>query len=226
MYRKSSGWQVAPEHDGRGFWGKIRLMNFNPETMTQKERYKIATGLVLPRPIAWVSTVDREGRPNLAPYSFFTVASTDPLTLLFCPQTTVGGRRKDTLQNIRETGEFVINIVDEDTAAAMNQTATGLPAGQSEFDHAGLTAVPGRCVAVPRVGEAPAAFECRLEREVAINEDHPGGGAVVFGRVLHIVVRDEILDDTYISLEKLRPIGRLMGSWYCHVTELFELIRR
>lgn len=201
-------------------------MNVYPESLSQKDRYKITTGLILPRPIAWVSTVDEEGRPNLAPYSFFTVAASNPLTLLFCPQTPAAGRQKDTLANVLATGEFVINIVDETTAAAMNETAAALPAGESEFAYARLTPVPSVAVTPPRVGEAPAAFECRLERVVYINEQEPGGGAVVFGRVQHIYVRDDVFDGSYVDLARLRPVGRLMGNWYAYVRELFELIRR
>ena len=201
-------------------------MNLNPDEIPQKDRYKLTTALVLPRPIAWVSSLDAGGSPNLAPFSFFTVASTNPLMMMFCPQTANDKSQKDTLKNVRATGSFVINIVDEATAEAMNQTATRIPPGESEFDFAGLTPVPSVTIPVPRVGESPAAFECELERVVAFNEENPGGGSVVFGRVRNIYLRPDIYDGSYVDIEKLRPIGRLMGNWYAHIDHLFELIRR
>lgn len=201
-------------------------MNINPSEIRQRDRYKITTGVILPRPIAWVSTQDGDGRLNVAPYSFFTAASTNPLTLLFCPQIPAPGEQKDTLRNIEATGQFVVNIVDEETAEAMNQTATGLPAGQSEFEFAGLTPAASQMIAVPRVAESPVAFECVLDQIVVVGENQPGAGAVVFGRVQNIYMRDDVYVDSYIQLDKLRPIGRLMGNLYCHINDMFELIRR
>ena len=203
------------------------MANYNPHELLQKERYKIVTGSVLPRPIAWVSSMDTAGNLNLAPYSFFTVASTNPLTLLFCPQTPAPGAAKDTLRNVQAVGEFVINITNEATAVAMNQTATSLPHGQSEFGYAGLEPAPSTAVSVPRVASAPVAFECTLRDILTINPEEQGGGAIVLGEVQNIFVQDGIYDPTsgYILLDKLQPIGRLAGNGYVHVTDLFTLIR-
>lgn len=194
-------------------------MNLKPQELSRRQRYKITTGAILPRPIAWVGTVDIHGQPNLAPFSFFTVASTEPLTLVFCPQQSEQGK-KDTLRNIEATREFVVNIPNEDTAEAMNLTATPFPAGESEFEHVGLTPVPSVSVQAPRVAEAPVAFECTLKQIVTA-----GSGAVVFGEVQGIYVREDVYRDGYIDLEALKPIGRLAGSGYVRVTDVFEMER-
>lgn len=194
-------------------------MFFDPSTLPERQRYKITTGTILPRPIAWVSSMDADGRLNLAPFSYFTVAATDPLTLLFCPQLRAG-EKKDTLHNIEATGQFVVNLANEATAQAMNLCATDLPPGESEFEWAGVTPAPSRTVAVPRVAEAPVAFECVLERIVTV-----GNGASVFGTVTGIHVRDDIYVDSYIDLAAFQPIGRLAGNGYCRVTDLFEIVR-
>ncbi len=195
-------------------------MNLNPNEMNGKNRYKLTTGVILPRPIAWVSTQDSQGNLNVAPYSFFTVATVNPLTLIFCPQNPKPNTPKDTLRNVIETEEFVINLTNEDTAVAMNKTATTLPHGQSEFELAGLTPAPSQTVAVPRVAEAPVAFECKLNQIVTV-----GAGSTVFGTVTNIYVRDNIYVDGYVQLDQFQPIGRLMGNDYVHVTDKFELIR-
>ncbi len=195
-------------------------MIINPYEMPSRERYKLAIGTVLPRPIAWVSSVDRAGRANLAPFSYFTVASGDPLTLLFSVGHKPDGSKKDTWRNVEETGHFVVNIVDERTAEAMNITATTFEHGVSEFEMAGLTPAPGVAVDVPRVAESPVSYECRLRQIVEV-----GANAVIFGEVCRIHIRDDVYDGSYVDLQALRPIGRLAGNGYCRVTDLFEMVR-
>ncbi|MBA3530607.1 MAG: flavin reductase family protein [Ardenticatenales bacterium] len=199
-------------------------MLLNPNDISQKERYKLLIGSVLPRPIAWVSTMNQAGALNLAPFSYFTVASTNPMTLIFCPQLMPDGERKDTLRNIEEVPEFVINLTNEETAEAMNRSATVLPYGQSEFEWAGVTALPSESIRVPRVAEAPIAFECTLQRIVVVSEE-PGGGAAVFGEVQRIHIRDDLYENGYIRLERFRPVGRIAGAGYTRVTDLFDLPR-
>jgi flavin reductase (DIM6/NTAB) family NADH-FMN oxidoreductase RutF len=200
-------------------------MIIDPASLDHRNRYKLLIGTVLPRPIAWVSSMSREGALNLAPFSYFTVASTDPMTLLFCPQIpATSTQKKDTLRNIEEVPEFVIHLPNEDTAEAMNLTATTLPYGQSEFEWAGLTPVPSETIRVPRVAEAPVAWECILQRIVSVS-DQPGGGAVVFGEVQRIHIRDDVYVDGYVHLDALRPIGRIAGAGYTRVTDLFEMQR-
>lgn len=200
-------------------------MILEPERLKSMDRYKLMIGTILPRPIAWVSTIDEAGNLNLAPFSFFTVGAMDPLTLIFCPQihsdTLI---KKDTLRNIEAIPEFVVNLTDEQTAQQMNRTATVLPYGQSEFEFAGLTPVPSESIRVPRVKEAPVAFECVLQRIVIINEGS-GGGSAIFGEVKRIHIRDDIYVDSYVRLEALKPIGRLAGSGYTRVTDTFNMER-
>ena len=145
-------------------------MIINPTEISAKDRYKLVIGTILPRPIAWVSTMSKAGELNLAPFSYFTVASTNPLTLLFCPQNSRDNLKKDTLRNVYEVPEFVINLTNEETAEAMNCTATTLPHGYSEFEYAGLTPVASQTISVPRVAEAPVAFECKLQQVVTVSE--------------------------------------------------------
>jgi flavin reductase (DIM6/NTAB) family NADH-FMN oxidoreductase RutF len=197
---------------------------FNPDDITHQERYKLVIGSVLPRPIAWVSTMDAAGRLNLAPFSYFTAVCPSPMTLLFCPGVHPDGRQKDTWANIEAMPEFVINVTNEDTAAQMNLCATLLPAGRSEFEWAGVTPAPSETIRVPRVAEAPIAFECVLDRIVVIS-DRPGGGAAIFGRVTCVHVRDDLLDNGRILTQALRPIGRLAGDAYTRATDVFHMKR-
>ncbi len=201
-------------------------MIIDPNELSAKERYKLLIGSIVPRPIAWVSSMDRAGNLNLAPYSFFTVGARDPMTLIFCPQVPLGEPRekKDTLANIEQIPEFVVNLTNEETAEAMNLTATVLSHGQSEFEWAGLRPLPSETIRVPRVAEAPISFECRLQQIVTINE-RPGGGYAVFGEVQCIHIRDELYENGYVNLELLKPIGRLAGNSYTRVSDLFDMAR-
>jgi flavin reductase (DIM6/NTAB) family NADH-FMN oxidoreductase RutF len=202
-------------------------MIIDPLQMPNDLRYKLLTGTVVPRPIAWVSSMNKAGQLNLAPFSYFTIAATDPMTLLFCPQVPSSGppRHKDTLLNVRAVPEFVINLTDETTAAQMNRTATELPHGQSEFEWANLTPAPSQTIGVPRVLEAPVAYECRLQQILTIS-DAPGGGAVVFGEVQCIHIRDDLYGESgRVSLEKLQAIGRVAGTGYVRTNNTFDMAR-
>lgn len=192
--------------------------------LTHHDRYRLAIGSVLPRPIAWVSTMDAAGRLNLAPFSYFTVVCPSPLTIVFCPGVHSDGRKKDSWRNIEAVPEFVVNITNEDTAELMNLCATVLPSGESEYEWAGVTPVASESVRVPRVAEAPIAFECALDRIVTVS-DQPGGGAAIFGRVLCIHVRDDLYENGRIDTAALRPIGRLAGDAYTRVTDVFHMKR-
>lgn len=200
-------------------------MLIDPQNLNNKDRYKLMIGSIVPRPIAWVSTMDAAGNLNLAPFSYFTAVCPDPMTLLFCPgYSSVRNRQKDTLLNLEQVPEFVINITNEETAEAMNMSATEFEHGRSEFEWAGVTPAASQSIRVPRVAEAPIAFECKLQQIVMV-KDGPGGGAAVFGEVQNIYVRDDVYKDGYVLLDALKPIGRLAGSGYTRVTDLFELAR-
>jgi len=189
--------------------------------LSAHERYKLLIGLVIPRPIAWVSTWSANGIANCAPFSFFNVISeTPPLCLLsFNPRS--DGAMKHTLKNIGRTGEFVVNLADEDTANAMHASAAEIPEGESEFARSGLTPVPAKLVKHPRIGEAPAAFECRLERRIEFGPERE----MVVGEILLMHARDGIIDPTTkrISEERYRPVGRLYGNRYCTTRQRFDL---
>lgn len=201
-------------------------MEINPSELPPREVYKLLTGSIVPRPIAWVSTVDAEGNPNLAPYSFFTAVCANPPTVMFCPgyRYTDDGQ-KDTFHNVGATEEFVVNFVNEATAEAMNITAVEAPAEVNEFKRAGLTAVESTLVKPPRVGESPIAFECKLNQIVTINAG-VGGGHVVIGTVVYMHFADGIYKDgNYVDIEAYEPIGRMMGGGYAHITDFFTLDR-
>lgn len=201
-------------------------MIIHPGELTQKERYKLFIGTILPRPIAWVSSMSVDGFLNAAPFSFFTVVATAPMTLVFCPQIPATGRVKDTLRNVEATGQFVINVTNEETAQVMNLTATTLASNDSEFEWAGLTPAPSKTIAVPRIAEAPVSYECVLRQVVPVGDGSPGSGAAVFGEVQCIHIREDLYDEGgYVKLDALKPIGRLAGAGYTRVTDLFFMER-
>ena len=199
-------------------------MVIDPAVLERREVYKLLIGSVVPRPIAWVSSISAAGRANLAPFSYFNIACAKPPMLLFCPNRRADGSKKDTLRNVEATGDFVIHIVDEANVEAMNLSSGEYPSDTNEFEVAGRTAVPGVAVRAPRVAEAPIAFECRLFQVVPL-ADGPSGGEVVIGQVLLIHVRDDIRAASYIDIEALRPVARLAGSGYARVSDTFELER-
>lgn len=192
----------------------------------ERDRYKLLIGAVVPRPIAWVSTMDPAGHLNVAPFSFFNAVCSNPMTLLFCVSMAAPTHdgKKDTLRNIEAVPEFVINCTDEANAEAMNLTATPLPPTQSEFQWAGLTPAPSKTIRVPRVAEAPIAFECTLQRIVTVS-DQPGGASVIFGEVQCVHVRDELYANGRILLEPYQPLGRIGGDGYVRLTNTFEMAR-
>jgi flavin reductase (DIM6/NTAB) family NADH-FMN oxidoreductase RutF len=201
-------------------------MEIDPTTLPHQSIYKILTGSVLPRPIGWISSIDLGGRPNLAPFSFFNVVCSNPPTVLFCPLIRgTDENPKDTLNNVRATNEFVVNIVTEELLNAMNTTSIEAPPDLNEFEFAGLTLMPSVTVKPPRVKESPIHFECKVKQIIDIN-DAPGGGSIVIGTITHIHAEERVmLGVDKINLSILKPVGRLMGSGYCRVTDIIELER-
>lgn len=201
-------------------------MDIDPASTPQRDVYKLLTAAIVPRPIAWVSTVSASRQPNLAPYSFFNAVCANPPTVLFCPGIRAVDRApKDTYHNIRATGEFVINFVTEDLAEAMNLTAAEVPADVNEFERAGLTAAPGRTVRVPHVAETPAYIECKLRDIITISEE-PGGGFIVIGTVTFMHFDESIYrEGYYLDFDAYRPIGRMTGSGYTRTRDRFDLLR-
>lgn len=199
-------------------------MEFSTKNLEKRDVYKLMTGAIVPRPIAWVSSLDAEGRPNLAPFSYFNAVSADPPTLMFSGSAHAPDRRKDTIYNVEATGEFVVNIVTEALAEAMNATSIAAPLGFDEFAFAGLTAAPSAVVAPPRVAESPIHFECELAHVYRVREGEDAS-SVVFGRIVHIHAADELLDGTRIDAAKLKPLARLGGPNYAGLGEIFMLER-
>ena len=197
-------------------------MKIDPKTF--ENFYRVLTGVVVPRPIAFVSTQSPDGVDNLAPYSFFNAVAYDPPTVVFSSSRRVEHKSKDTLRNVEETGEFVVNIVVDDIAAAMNSTSAEYPEDVDEFEIAGLTAIPSDIVKPPRVAESPVNMECRLNQVINLGEGH-GGHGLVIGTIVLMHVRDDIINGHRINHQLMKPTGRLAGSMYCHTADTFELVR-
>lgn len=199
-------------------------MELDPAALPPRERYGLMISIIQPRPIAWVSTVDEQGRPNLAPFSFFTGITAQPFTVCFAPVRNRKGEKKDTLLNVEAVRQFTVNVATESVAEAMVRTSAEYPRGVSEFEKAGLTPVPGTKVRPPRVKESPVALECELRDIVTVSEG-PLGGSLVIGTVVHMHVDDALWKDGRVSHRDLKPVGRLEGSWYARVTDDFEIER-
>jgi flavin reductase (DIM6/NTAB) family NADH-FMN oxidoreductase RutF len=208
-----------------GAGGGEDSMEIDPKALSPELCNKLVIGCVVPRPIAVVSTVSVDGLVNVAPFSYFTVASHNPLSLAF----TVGGLKpcgaiKDTLCNARfvedgGVGEFVVNVADESYASGMAKTGESLAHGESEFHHAGLTPTPSLVVKAPRVGEASVSFECRTTHIIPI-----GDARMIIGEVRHIHIRDHLVDERYrIDADRLGAIGRMAGNDYVRTRDRFEI---
>jgi flavin reductase (DIM6/NTAB) family NADH-FMN oxidoreductase RutF len=201
-------------------------MIIDPSRSRGSDVYRVMIRCIVPRPIAWVSTRSRDGIPNLAPFSFFTGVTSNPPTVCFAPGRRAStGDRKDTLRNVEETGEFVVNVVTEELAERMNVTATEYPPEADEFDEAGVTAAPCRVVGAPRVAESPVSFECRRYDVVHVGPHGPGGGALVIGEIVMIHVDESVLVDGKVDSERLRPLARLGGLEYAKLGERFVMKR-
>jgi flavin reductase (DIM6/NTAB) family NADH-FMN oxidoreductase RutF len=204
-------------------------VQFDPQILDPAVTYKILIGSVVPRPIAWVSSVDTEGVRNLAPFSYFMAITHAPPTVAFSSgprgAETSGARgKKDTLSNVEATREFVVNVVDDALAQQMNVTSGDYPAEVDEFTQAGLAAAPSVKVKAPRVAAAPISMECRLVQVIPVgNLPHH----LIMGEIVHLHVRDDVYDPATgrIDMHRLRPVGRLAGHLYTHVHDIFEMKR-
>tara|TARA_B100001142_G_scaffold192334_1_gene191326 strand:- start:312 stop:923 length:612 start_codon:yes stop_codon:yes gene_type:complete len=198
-------------------------LKINPKTFEGFNR--VLTGVVVPRPIAFVSTISNSGNVNLSPYSFFNAVSYDPPLIIFSSSKfTSDGKLKDSLSNIEQNGEFVVNIVNENIVEAMNTTAAEYPEDVNEFDIANLTQIDSDLVKPPRLSESPVNMECKLERIITLGtEAHPQG--LVIGEIIQLHIDDEIISGHRINHEKLKPVGRLAGNMYTHTNDVFELMR-
>ena len=215
-------------------------MDVIPSQLSHREIYHILISAVGPRPIAWVSSLSASGQPNLAPFSFFNAVCANPPLLAFAPAMrrpresaaeSVGepagapaGQPKDTLRNIRETGEFVINIVTYELAEAMNLTSGEYDASVNEFEVAKLESAPSNVVRPRRVAESPVSFECKLHQILDFNPG-PEGGSLVIGEIVSIHVDERHLKEGRLDRDSLDLIGRMGGLQYTRTTQRFEMVR-
>ncbi|TCZ56295.1 flavin reductase family protein [Roseicella aquatilis] len=199
-------------------------MLFDFETLAAQDRYKLVVSSVVPRPIAWVVSQDEAGTVNAAPYSFFNAFSDDPVVIGFGAGPRPEGALKDTADNIRKTGEFVVNLVPESAIRGMNVTAVDFPPGVDELAEAGLTPTPSSKVRPPRIAESPVALEC-----VTFQLIPAGRHTIILGRVVAMHIQDDcVLDPVkcYVDTPKLGLVGRMHGrGWYVRTTDRFELPR-
>lgn len=200
-------------------------MTIDFSSLTPREAYAYLSASVAPRPICFASTVDMEGNVNLSPYSFFNVVSGDPPMMVFAPQLSGrDGSSKDTLDNVLEVPEVVINVVNHALVEQMSLTSTAYPADVNEFVKAGLTQVPSDVIKPPRVGESPVAFECIVDRVIALG-DGPMAGNMVLARAVRVHIREEYLTEGKLDPTLLDLVGRMGGSDYVRASgsALFEI---
>jgi flavin reductase (DIM6/NTAB) family NADH-FMN oxidoreductase RutF len=211
-----------------------RTLSLDPADFETRQIYKLMTGIIVPRPVALVSTVDRNGVANLAPFSFFSGVGSNPPTVLFCPTVRKRGGeaasgyvdlRKDTLRNVEETGEFVINIVSEAIAAAANAAAAEVPPEVDEFVLSGLTPQASEVVRPACVAESPAQMECKLLQVIYTNRE-PGGGVIVLGEIVRFHVRENLVEDFRVDPAALDAVGRMAGNTWARTRDRFELVRQ
>ncbi|GAC1452619.1 MAG: flavin reductase family protein [Vulcanimicrobiaceae bacterium] len=173
------------------------------------------SGAIVPRPIGWVSSVSAAGVNNIAPFSFFNAACAAPMIVTFAPmRDSDTGNKKDTLQNIEATGQYVINIVSEPLLEAMDRTGEDFPPEIDEFAAVGLTPERSRVVAPPRIAEAKIHFECRLVQVLHFGDGTPGSGSLVIGEVVHVHAGDDALDGARVDATRLQPVSRMGGPNY------------
>jgi flavin reductase (DIM6/NTAB) family NADH-FMN oxidoreductase RutF len=199
-------------------------MYFDFANLPVRDRYKLAVSTIVPRPIAWMVTLDELDRVNAAPFSFFNIFSDDPMVVGIGIGPRPEGSAKDTVANVRARGEFVICLVSEEVLQGMNVTAADFEPGTGELAQAGLTPLPSEKVAPPRIAESPVALECRTFQLIPI-----GRHTLVLGEVVGMHIRDELMLDParhYVDTPGLRLVGRMHGrGWYARTTDLVDVPR-
>ncbi|MBT7525269.1 MAG: flavin reductase family protein [Candidatus Marinimicrobia bacterium] len=202
-------------------------MNIDPTKQSFQENHKLMIGSIVPRPIAFVSTKSTNGILNLAPFSYFNGVCSKPPTIMFAPaRRGYDGLTKDTLNNIRSTKEFVVNLVSEEIVEPMVECATDYDKKIDEFKISNLTPIDSDKISSPRVKESKVSYECELNTIVEIGEAEPGAGFVVIGTIVMFHIQDDVYNDGRIDLKALNPIGRLAGNSYTRVFDNFKVIRK
>lgn len=201
-------------------------MQFTTQETDEKLLYKLLTGTIIPRPIGWISTVDKKGINNLAPFSYFNMVSSDPPCVMFSTRRD-NNKNKDTLNNVLETEEFVVNLVTHEIVEKMNATSAAVASDIDEFKLAELTPIDSVLVKPKRVKESLVHFECEKIHHYFIDNDSNGGACVVIGKIKLIHIDDLILlENNYIDLDKYKPVARLAGSNYGTLGEIFSIKRK
>ena len=202
-------------------------MIFDQNEIPFQETHKLMIGSIVPRPIAFVSTQSKNGKNNVAPFSYFNGVCSKPPTIMFAPaRRGWDGEEKDTLINIRDTEEFVVNIVSESFAEKMVMCATDFDSDVDEFEISGLNTADSQKIKPPRVEEAKISFECKLNQIVEIGDGSAGSGFVVIGTIVLFHLDDNIYDNGRILLNQLEPLGRIAGNWYTRSTDTLEIVRK
>jgi len=202
-------------------------MIIDPKNQPFRDNYKLMIGSILPRPIAFISSISKDGIHNLAAYSFFNGITSNPPSICFAPtRKSSDGSKKDTLINIEDTSEFVVNIATEDIVQPMNDTAPEFPPEISEFEEVGLTPLESQIVKAPLVKESPINMECKLLQVVEVGPAEPGGGFLVIGEIVLFHIKDELLENGRIDTGLLKPVGRLAGTEYTTLGKRFSLSRK
>ncbi|MDR9856066.1 flavin reductase family protein [Paenibacillus sp. VCA1] len=201
------------------------MKSIDPLNQSERDNYKLLTGSIIPRPVAWVTTLAENGKINAAPFSYFNIVTADPPMISVSVQRKQGSR-KDTSRNAVREGEFVVHIGDELSVEKLNITAASLPPDESELEHAGLTPVPSDNVRVPGIAEAKIRMECVLEQAIPLGgtPDSPAADLLI-GRVVRFHIDESLLDQGRILAEALKPVSRLAGSHYAKLGETFSLER-
>ncbi|WP_010098870.1 flavin reductase family protein [Ornithinibacillus scapharcae] len=199
------------------------MLSFDPKNNAERENYKLLIGTIIPRPIAFVTSITDEGIVNGAPFSYFNIISSNPPMISLSIQRR-SGEMKDTARNIVRHKEFVVHIVDESNVNKINQTAASLPPNESEIEHAKLTLMPSDEVTVPGIEEAKVRFECRLEQALELGDSDVGVDLLI-GKIVRFHIAEELYDSGRINQEKLAAVSRLAGSSYAKIGETFSIER-
>ena len=192
-------------------------MDYAASDLTPRERYKVLTSFILPRPIAWVTSIGPTGVVNAAPFSFFNAFCEDPPLCMFAANRKPNGQDKDTFLNIQRTGEFVVNLTDEPLARAMHESSGDFPPDIGEPDYLGLKLTPSTRIAVPRLADTPWAMECKLWKLIDVNDDR----RLIMGEGIHFHIRDELWDPDKmrVHMDRYHPIGRMFADRYCRTDD-------
>lgn len=200
------------------------MHSIDPASMPERENYKFLTGSIIPRPIAFVTSLSENGVLNGAPFSYFNIVSSNPPLISLSVQR-LNGKRKDAARNIIQSGEFVVHIVDEDNVKKINETAASLPANESEIELAKLTPVKSDKVSVPGIKEAKVRMECVLEHSLELGGSDAPGCDLIIGKVVRYHIKDEIYENGRIDPRSLAAVSRLAGHNYAKICDMFEIPR-